>query len=89
MPNEHNHEAGKASLEAMHENDAHNTGQNDAVPGGPHAHSVAAHESGPKPHTKPAENDRALIVSEEESSRRLDRGRDNNRGNGAGLRGDK
>lgn len=80
--------ASKDSLEAMKETDAHATGHDDAVPGGPHAHSVAAHESGAKPHTKPAENERALITEKEEQAHRLDRGRGNNRGVGAGLRGD-
>ncbi|HLI76603.1 MAG TPA: hypothetical protein VKV02_06620 [Acidobacteriaceae bacterium] len=88
MSNEHTKHAGKDSLEAMHENDAHTTGQNDAVPGGAHAHSPAAHEAGPKAHTKPAENERTLITAEEERSHRLNRGADNNRGAGAGLRGD-
>jgi hypothetical protein len=72
----------------MKENDAHAAGENDAVPGGPHAHSVAAHEAGEKPHTKPAQNERVLITDKEEESHRLDRGRANNRGVGAGLRGD-
>ena len=88
MSNEHTQHAGKDTLEAMHENDAHTTGQNDAVPGGAHAHSPAAHEAGAKPHTKPAENERALITAEEERSHRLNRGGANNRGAGAGLRGD-
>ena len=78
MSNEHNQHAGKDSLEAMHENDAHNTGTNDAVPGGAHAHSHAAHETGAKPHTKPAEDGRSLIA-EEEIAQRLDRGRAGNR----------
>lgn len=78
--------ASKASLEAMKENDSRNEGHNDAVPGGPHARSAAAHESGPHAHTKPAENERALITEQEEQAR-LDRGRANNRGAGAGLRG--
>lgn len=82
----HTEHASKASIEAMKESDAHARGENDAVPGGPHAHSVAAHEAGAKPHTKPAENARTLIAEEEEAQR-LDRGRDNNRGAGAGLRG--
>ncbi len=88
MSNEHKEHASKESLEAMRENDAHSTGQNDAVPGGAHAHSVAAHESGPKPHTKPAEDERTLITAEEQRSHRLNRGGANNRGVGAGLRGD-
>ena len=86
MSNEHKQHAGKASLEAMHENDAHTTGVNDAVPGGAHAHSVAAHESGAAPHTKPAEGEGHLIAREEVNLR-IDRGHDNNRGTGAGLRG--
>ena len=90
MSKEHSHSASKESLAAMRENDAHTTGENDAVPGAGsvHAHSPAAHEAGAKPHTKPAENERALITAEEERSHRLDRGADNNRGAGAGLRGD-
>ena len=87
MSNEHTQHAGKDSLEAMHENDAHSTGTNDAVPGGAHAHSPAAHEAGGKAHTKPAEDGRSLIA-EEEIARRLNRGNANNRGVGAGLRGD-
>ena len=90
MSNENNKHASKDSIAAMHENDAHTTGQNDAVPGAgtAHAHSPAAHEAGAHPHTKAAEDDRTRIVAEEERSHRLDRGRDNNRGVGAGLRGD-
>ena len=88
MSNEHKHNAGKDSLEAMRENDAHTVGQDDAVPGGAHAHSPAAHSAGAKPHTKPAEDERTLITAEEERSHRLDRGGANNRGAGAGLRGD-
>ena len=38
--------------------------------------------------TKAAEDDRTRIIAEEMRSHRLDRGRDNNRGVGAGLRGD-
>lgn len=82
------HTASEASLEAMRENDAHSTGTDDAVPGGAHAHSPAAHEGGPKAHTKPAEDERTLISAEEQQSLRLDRGGSNNRGVGAGLRGD-
>ena len=84
---EHASRASKASLEAMKENDQHTEGTADAVPGGVHAHSPAAHESGPKPHTKPAEDERTLIVAKEETSHRLNRGRANNRGAGAGLKG--
>lgn len=80
--------ASKESIEAMKENDAHTIGANDAVPGGAHAHSVAAHEAGAKPHTKPAENERVLISEKEEQAHRLNRGGANNRGVGAGLRGD-
>lgn len=92
MSTEHKHtnhasHTSKDSLEAMKENDQHNLGQTDAVPGGAHAHSVAAHEAGPKPHVKPAEDERTLIVAKEEASHRLNRGRSNNRGVGAGLRG--
>ncbi len=64
-----NENASKDSLDAMHENDAHTTGQNDAVPGGAHAHSPAAHESGPKAHTKAVGDQRAL-VDKEESTRK-------------------
>lgn len=88
MSNRTAEHASKASVEAMKETDTHNLGQNDAVPGGPHAHSPAAHESGPHAHTKPAENERVLITDKEQEAHRLDRGRDNNRGVGAGLRGD-
>lgn len=88
MSSEHTDHASKASIEAMKEKDAHTMGQDDAVPGGPHARSVAAHESGPHEHTKPAENERVLITEKEEQAHRLDRGRGNNRGVGAGLRGD-
>lgn len=87
MSNEHSHHAGKDTLEAMKENDAHTLGQSDAVPGGAHAHSPAAHESGPHAHTHPAENERQLITELEQRNHRLDRGRDNNRGAGAGLKG--
>ena len=86
MSTEHKEHAGKASLEAMKENDAHTKGQTDAVPGGAHAHSPAAHESGPEAHTKPVGDERG-ILAKEESSRRLNRGRDNNRGAGAGMKG--
>ncbi len=65
MSNQHNDHAGKDSIEAMHENDAHSTGQNDAVPGGAHAHSPAAHETGPKAHTKAVGDQRALVDKEE------------------------
>lgn len=90
MSDSHTEHASKASLEAMRENDAHTKGQNDAVPGAgsAHAHSHAAHEAGGTPHTKPAEDERTLISAEEQQSHRLDRGRDSNRGVGAGLRGD-
>jgi hypothetical protein len=90
MSNTHGEHASKASLDAMRENDAHTTQQNDAVPGSgtAHAHSHAAHESGATPHTKPAEDERTLISAEEQQAHRLDRGRDSNRGVGAGLRGD-
>lgn len=80
------HHSSNSSLEAMKENDAHSTGQNDAVPGGAHAHSVAAHEAGAKPHTKPAEGEGSLIAREEVNLRE-DRGHANNRGAGSGLRG--
>ena len=90
MSNEGKGHASQASLDAMHENDAHTTSTNDAVPGAGelHAHSPAAHEGGPHPDTKPAENDRARIVALEMSSHRLNRGQDSNRGEGRGLRGD-
>ena len=90
MSNEHTEHASKASLTAMREKNAHTKGENDAVPdaGSVHAHSPAAHEAGGHPHTKAAEDDRARIIAEEGRSHRLDRGRDNNRGAGAGLRGD-
>ena len=53
----------------MKENDQHGAGQNDAVPGGAHAHSPAAHENGPKAHTKPVGDQRG-IVDKEESTRK-------------------
>ncbi len=65
MSNEHTQHAGKDTIEAMHENDAHNVGTNDAVPGGAHAHSPAAHENGPKAHTKPVGDQRAIADKEE------------------------
>lgn len=68
MSNDQKHHAGKDTLEAMHENDAHNTGNADAVPGGAHAHSHAAHEAGPKAHSKPVGDQRA-IEDKEESNR--------------------
>lgn len=88
MSDQEKHHAGKDSLDAMRENDAHTTGQNDAVPGtgNAHAHSHAAHEAGGKPNTKPAEGEGKLIAREEVNLR-IDRGHDNNRGAGAGLRG--
>ena len=65
MSDGHKH-AGKDTLDAMHENDAHTTGSNDAVPGGGgHTHSPAAHENGPKAHTKPVGDQRALADKEE------------------------
>ena len=60
--------ASKDSLEAMKENDGHTAGTNDAVPGGAHAHSPAAHEGGPKSHTKPV-GDMRDIENKEESVR--------------------
>lgn len=87
MSKEHTQHAGKDSIEAMKENDAHTTGHENAVPGGAHAHSPAAHESGPEAHTKPVGDERG-ILEKEESSRQYDRGSANNRGMGAGLRGD-
>ena len=69
MSNDHAQHAGKDTLDAMHENDAHATGSNDAVPGGAHAHSPAAHETGPKAHTKPVGDQRA-IADKEESTRK-------------------
>ena len=86
MSAEHTQHAGKDSIEAMKENDAHTTGHDDAVPGGTHAHSPAAHETGPEAHTKPVGDERG-IIAKEETSRRVDRGSANNRGLGAGLRG--
>ena len=65
---EHASHTSKDSLEAMKENDQHSTGHADAVPGGAHAHSPAAHESGPKPHTK-AVGDQRAIEDKEESNR--------------------
>ncbi len=65
MSNQHNIHAGKDSLEAMHENDAQSTGQNDAVPGGAHAQSPAAHEAGPKAHPMAVGDQRALADKEE------------------------
>lgn len=90
MSHENNQHASKDSLDAMRENDAHTTGQNDAVPGAGelHAHSPAAHESGPHGSTKPAEDDRTRITDLEMRSHRLNRGQDSNRGAGRGLRGD-
>ncbi len=69
MSVEHTSHAGKDSLEAMKENDRHGTGNADAVPGGAHAHSPAAHESGPKAHTKAVGDQRAL-ADKEESTRK-------------------
>ncbi len=60
--------ASKDSLDAMKENDRHSTGTSDAVPGGAHAHSPAAHESGPSAHTKPV-GDMRDIENKEESVR--------------------
>lgn len=60
--------ASKDSLEAMKQNDQHNTGHDDAVPGGTHAHSPAAHESGPAAHTK-AVGDLRDLEDKEESAR--------------------
>lgn len=90
MSNEHKDHASKDSLEAMHENDARSRGSQDAVPGDDtaHAHSHAAHEAGEKAHTKPTGDQRTLIVDKEEVNHRFDRGHANNRGVGAGLRGD-
>ncbi len=85
MSTEHSHTS-KASQEAMKENDAHTVGQDNAVPGGAHAHSPAAHETGAAPHTKPLGDERD-IIAKEETSRRLNRGAANNRGMGAGMRG--
>ena len=86
MSTEHTTHAGKDSIEAMKENDAQSTGHESAVPGGTHAHSPAAHDSGPEAHTKPVGDERG-IIAKEETSRRLNRGDANNRGMGAGLRG--
>ena len=66
---EHSTHASKSSLEAMKEADQHNAGQDEAVPGGAHAHSPAAHEGGPKAHTKPTGDQRA-IADKEESTRK-------------------
>ena len=69
MSNEHTHHAGKDTLDAMRENDAHTTGQNDAVPGtGTHTHSPAANEAGAKAHTKPV-GDLRNLERKEESTR--------------------
>ncbi len=57
--------AGKDSIEAMKENDRHTAGTADAVPGGAHAHSPAAHEAGPKAHNKPVGDQRAIADKEE------------------------
>ncbi len=57
--------ASKDSLEAMKENDQRSTGHEDAVPGGTHAHSPAAHENGPSAHTKPVGDMRAIENKEE------------------------
>lgn len=70
-----NKHASKDSLEAMHEQDAHSTGSNDAVPGGAHAHSPAAHETGPKAHTK-AVGDQRAIEDKEETNRDAGRARE-------------
>lgn len=86
MSSQNEKHASKESLDAMRENDAHNLGQNDAVPGGAHAHSPAAHESGGRPSTKPAQGE-GNVIAQEEQNLRIDRGHDNNRGVGAGLRG--
>ena len=69
MSNEHKTHASDDSVEAMKENDQHATGHADAVPGGAHAHSPAAHESGPKAHTKAVGDQRAL-ADKEESTRK-------------------
>ncbi len=66
---EHNTHASKDTVEAMKENDGHATGHDDAVPGGAHAHSPAAHETGAKAHTKPVGDQRA-IADKEESTRK-------------------
>ena len=65
MSTEHTQHAGKDSIEAMKENDAHTAGHDNAVPGGAHAHSPAAHDSGPKAHTKAVGDQRALADKEE------------------------
>lgn len=65
---DHNAHASKDSIEAMKEADQHSAGHDDAVPGGTHAHSPAAHENGPKAHTKPTGDQRA-IADKEESTR--------------------
>ena len=62
---EHASHTSKDSLEAMKEMDQHSEGHADAVPGGTHAHSPAAHENGPKAHTKAAGDQRALADKEE------------------------
>lgn len=62
---EHTSHASKDSVEAMKENDRHTTGVVDAVPGGAHAHSPAAHETAGKPHTKAVGDQRALVDKEE------------------------
>ena len=64
----HASHSSKDSLEAMKENDQHAAGNADAVPGGAHAHSPAAHETGPKAHTKPV-GDQRVIADKEESTR--------------------
>ena len=86
MSAEHKSHASNDSLEAMKENDGHSTGHDDAVPGGAHAHSPAAHEAGAHPHTKTVGDERG-IIDKEESNRRIDRGHANNHGAGAGLKG--
>lgn len=62
---EHTSHASEDSVEAMKENDRHTAGNADAVPGGAHAHSPAAHETGAKPHTKAVGDQRALVDKEE------------------------
>ena len=69
MSAEHASHTSKDSLEAMKENDQHAAGQNDAIPGGAHAHSPAAHEAGPTAHTKAVGDQRAL-ADKEESTRK-------------------
>lgn len=66
---EHSTHASKDSVEAMKENDQHSIGHDDAVPGGTHAHSPAAHETGGKAHTKPV-GDQRDIADKEESTRK-------------------